>query len=228
MFYTSDIHSFIMAMIGDKDREKLAKIFDGELKGPVNIVFFTSKSNCEYCDETGQLLAELSDISRGMLKVEIHDFDKDRTVSESYGIDKTPAIVMPFGNGNGVRYYGIPGGYEFTSLIEDIVDVSCGSTKLASDIRKRVKEISKKVHIQVFVTPTCPWCPKAVRTAHQFAMENDSITSDMVEATEFPELARSFEVMAVPKIVINGDISFEGALPEETFLDYIRKSIEQP
>ncbi|MBX8636532.1 MAG: thioredoxin family protein [Thermoplasmata archaeon] len=215
-----------MPMIADREREKLVQMFNEELKGPVKTVLFTSKSNCEYCDETEQLLSELSDISGGKITLEKHDFDQDRNIAERYGIDKTPAIVIPFGNGTGIRYYGIPGGYEFTSLIGDIVDVSSGSSKLPEDIRNRLKDVDRNVHIQVFVTPTCPWCPKAVRTAHQFAMENSSITSDMVEATEFPDLASSFSVMAVPKIVINGDISFEGAMPEQTFLDYVLKSIE--
>jgi glutaredoxin-like protein len=215
-----------MVMIEDSEREKLKQLFSSELKGPLTVVLFTSKSNCEYCDETAQLMEEVASVSGGKMTLERHDFDEDRKVAESYGIDKTPAVVIPFGNGNGVRYYGIPGGYEFVSFIEDIVDVSKGFTKLTDEVRDEVRKIGKKVHIQVFVTPTCPWCPRAVRTAHQFAMENSSITSDMVEATEFPELARSFEVMAVPKIVINGEISFEGAMPEETFLQYIRKSIE--
>lgn len=215
-----------MPMIEDAEREKLAKIFNDELKAPVKVVLFTSEVNCEYCEATERLLTEVSELSGGKITLEKHDFDSERETAESYGVDKTPAIIIPFRGGNGVRYYGIPGGYEFTSLIEDIADISGGFTRLQEDVRSQVKAIGKKVHIQVFVTPTCPWCPKAVRTAHQFAMENNSILSDMVEATEFPELARSFEVMAVPKIVINGDTSFEGAMPEQTFLDHIRKSID--
>jgi alkyl hydroperoxide reductase subunit AhpF len=78
----------------------------------------------------------------------------------------------------------------------------------------------------VLQTPTCPYCPRAVRTAHQFAMENDKIKSAMIEAMEFYDLANQYSVMAVPKIVINDDVSFEGALPEENFLEYVLSAVK--
>ena len=61
--------------------------------------------------------------------------------------------------------------------------------------------MSKPVHIQVFVTLTCPYCPMAVQLAHEMAMESPLITSDMVEATEF-----------------------EGALPESEFFKYVMEA----
>lgn len=214
-----------MELIKDKERTKLKEIFDNELEKNVRIVLFTSKDNCEYCDDTAELLNEISEISGGRIAVETHDIEADRAIAEKYRIDKAPAIIIPFGDVDGMRYFGIPGGYEFMSLIEDMVDVSREKTSLPDDIRSEIKKIDTDVHIQVFVTPTCPWCPKAVRTAHQFAMENSKITSDMVESMEFPELAATFEVMAVPKVVINNGTSFEGALPEQNFLDYVKRSI---
>jgi glutaredoxin-like protein len=116
---------------------------------------------------------------------------------------------------------------EFTALIEDIVMVSQGTTNLSEEVREKIRRIQKPIHIQVFVTPTCPYCPKAVRTAHQFAMENPHIVADMVEATEFAELAERYRVFAVPKVVINDAISFEGALPEHLFALYVLKAADQ-
>ena len=81
--------------------------------------------------------------------------------------------------------------------------------------------MSKPVHIQVFITLTCPYCPMAVQLAHEMAMESTLITSDMVEATEFPHLAHKYDVAAVPKVVMNETIEFEGALPESEFLKYV-------
>jgi thioredoxin-related protein len=53
------------------------------------------------------------------------------------------------------------------------------------------------------------------------AMESTLITSDMVEATEFPHLAHKYNVAAVPKIVINETTEFEGVLPESEFFKYV-------
>jgi hypothetical protein len=67
-----------------------------------------------------------------------------------------------------------------------------------------------------------------VRLAYQFAIENDLIRADAIEASEFPELAGKHRVYAVPKTVIN-DVDFiEGSLPEEFFLEEILKRLEPP
>ena len=143
-------------------------------------------------------------------------------------MDKYPAILIDNANdikGN-VRYYGIPSGYEFVSFIEDIFMRSLGKTNLAPNTKDEIKKIDKPVHIQVYVTPTCPHCPRAVLVAHQFAIENSNIISDMVEAIEFEELSNKYQVMAVPKIIINDKVMFEGAYPENMFLDKVKEALK--
>ncbi|MCX8095856.1 MAG: thioredoxin family protein, partial [Caldisericia bacterium] len=97
----------------------------------------------------------------------------------------------------GIRYYGIPAGYEFSSLLESIEMISTGDTQLSQDVIEMVKMIDKPVHIQVFVTPTCPYCPAAVLMGHALALLNKNIKADMVEATEFPQLAYKYNVRGV-------------------------------
>ena len=65
-----------------------------------------------------------------------------------------------------------------------------------------------------------------MRLAHRFAMENDRITADCIESTEFPDLAGRYRVYGVPKTVINEQASIEGALPEKFFLEGILKAVE--
>ncbi|MSQ14428.1 MAG: hypothetical protein EXR50_00990 [Dehalococcoidia bacterium] len=63
--------------------------------------------------------------------------------------------------------------------------------------------------------------------AHQIAMANpEHITADVIEATEFPELSRRYGVMAVPKIIINDVVQFEGAVPEEMFVEQVKRALE--
>ncbi len=143
-------------------------------------------------------------------------------------MDKVPALIVADGDQRtNIRFFGIPAGLEFTALIEDIMMVSEGKTRLSAEVREKIRAIDKPVHIQVFVTPTCPYCPRAVLTAHQFAMENPNIVADMVEATEFPELAERYSVFAVPKVVINETVSFEGALPDHLFALYVLKAADR-
>ena len=79
--------------------------------------------------------------------------------------------------------------------------------------------------MQVFITPTCPYCPGAVRFAHMAAFVSDQVTGDMVEATEFPELSGKYGVYGVPKTVVNEVESVEGAVPEAQFVATILQAV---
>ncbi len=215
-----------MPMIQDKDKTQIRRILAEKMKHPVTLVIFSQEFECDYCRETRELAEEISSLS-DKIKLETYDLVKDAEKAKEYGVDKIPATIVIGERDYQARYFGIPAGYEFSSLIDDIIDASQRTTRLSDETKRRLKEIKKPVHIQVFVTPTCPYCPRAVRTAHQFAMENPLISADMVEATEFPQLSNKYEVMAVPKIVINENISFEGALPETHFLEQIGLALEE-
>jgi glutaredoxin-like protein len=124
-----------------------------------------------------------------------------------------------------VRFLGLPGGYEFSTLLADIVDVSKDRTDLSEAARAVVRAIETPVHIQVFVTPNCPYCPRVARVAHQMAMENPLILADVIEANEFQELSERYQVRSVPKTVINDRVEFVGSLPEAKVLEALQQAI---
>jgi glutaredoxin len=124
-----------------------------------------------------------------------------------------------------VRFLGQPGGYEFTTLIEDLVDLGKGTTGLASTTVEAVRAIDVPVHIQVFVTPACPYCPRVARLAHQLAMENTLIVADVIEANEFPVLSERYQVRSVPKTVINDRVQIVGSISEATVLEGLTRAI---
>lgn len=208
-----------MGLLQDKDKEYLKNEFS-KLPNQVKLILFTQEDNCMYCKEEKELIQELGELS-DKIKVEFFDYATRKDKAEQYKIDKGPALIIEGIKDYGIRYYGIPAGYEFASIVEDIMDVSIGKSNLMDESIKKIKEINKPIRIQVFVTPTCPYCPKAVRMAHKIAMENDFVTGDMVEATEFPEISNKYDVQSVPKIVINETVEFVGALPEDQFVDRV-------
>ena len=203
--------------IDEQSKENVKKILEG-LEKETKIMFFEGE-NCQTCPDVKELITMIEELSNGKLKVEYHNISED--IAKEMKVDKAPAIVM----GN-VRYYGMPSGHEFGPFVEMIVFVSKGENILQNSTIKKIKKIDKPVRLQVFITPTCPYCPKAVIIAHMFAIANKNITSDMVEAIEFPKESQKYGVMAVPKIVINEKHSFEGAYPEEAFADEVLKAVE--
>jgi len=216
-----------MSFVNDHIKLLLREIFEKELRDEVRLVFFTQDIECEFCEETRELLQELASLSK-KIKVEIHDFMKDNDKAKEYGIDKIPAIAMIGSKDYGIRFYGLPSGYEFPVFIDDIVDISKGNSRLSEKAKVFLKSIDKPLHIQVFVTPTCPYCPRMVSIAHQMAMASDFIRADTVEIIEFPHLAQKYNVMSVPKTVINDTLEFIGALPEEQFLEKVLLASKMP
>ncbi|MDO8805285.1 MAG: FAD-dependent oxidoreductase [Elusimicrobiota bacterium] len=201
-----------MAEIIDEKVKAELKLILANLKSPVRLLLFTQKSACPTCDRQEGLLRELCALT-DLLKLEVHDLVLDGDTSLNYKIDKTPATAVVGARDYGIRFYGFTGGYEFTSLLEAIIMVSSGQTNLPPQLEELVKKIKEPVHLQVMVTLTCPYCPEMVHVAQEFAFVNEHIRADMVEASEFPELARKHQVNGVPKTIINGASSFEGAMP---------------
>jgi glutaredoxin-like protein len=208
-----------MAALTPSLQKQIRDVF-ATLSAPVTLAVFTRDSDpsCEMCGETRQLVEEVASLSGGTVRAETYDVDRDAPVAEIYGIDKVPAIAVFGGESGkrdfGIRFFGAPSGYEFGTLIEDIRMVSAGTTDLSSGTLETLSLLDAPLHIQVFVTPTCPYCPRAVLLAHKMALVSDLVTADAVDASEFQALASRYQVYGVPRTVVNDTVHVEGAVPE--------------
>ncbi|MDK2885948.1 MAG: hypothetical protein PWP54_506 [Thermosipho sp. (in: thermotogales)] len=222
---------FIMALLSAKDREYLVDLFSKELENKVKLIYFgDSKENCEYCDLEEQILDELQELSDKII-VERYNVNEHKDLAEKYEVEMTPALILTLEDGEdrGVRFYGLPSGHEFGTLVQDILTFGKGAKpELSANTIEKLKAIDKPVRISVFVTPTCPYCPRAVLTAHNFALVNPLIKAEMIEANEFFELSNEFGVSSVPHIVINRNPNtfFIGAYPEAQYLEEVLKAIK--
>ncbi len=216
-----------MSLLNEEIKSQLKDEFAG-LTGQVKLVLFTQEMECQYCTETRSLAEEVAGLS-DKIDVEVYDFVRDSEIVETYGIDKIPAMAIVKGGEEpkdyGIRLYGIPSGYEFSTLIEDIAMVSTGESGLDQETKDELANLTSPLHFQVFVTPTCPYCPPAVRLAHKMALESDLVTGDMVEAIEFPHVSNKYQVMGVPRTVINEDFFLEGAAPEAMLMAKVREAL---
>lgn len=208
-----------MALLQEKNKEQVRKVL-AELENTVTLINFSQDFECQFCRETRGLMEEIAELSDKII-LQTFDFQKDKEVADRYGIDKIPATVIEGDKDYGIRFYGIPTGYELSTLLDDIVHVSKGDSELSGPTRDALSGLQQDVHLQVFVTPTCPYCPRAVMVAHRMAIESDRITADMVEAGEFPHLAQKYRVMGVPRTIINETESIEGAATEDVVLQKI-------
>ena len=141
-----------MQLIRDEDANTIKERLK-DLVNPVRLVHFTQELNLDYGVEAKQLLDELAALSEN-LSVEVFNFLLDKEKAAEYSVDKVPATVVRNGKDFGIRFYGLPAGYEFASLLDAIISVSKGDSGLSAASRERLARIATPVHLQVFVTPT--------------------------------------------------------------------------
>ena len=152
-----------MPILSPEDTQDLKTRFRKELKQDVAISLFTVRSagllvvpgrECPTCPRVLELLQEVVALSP-RLSLEQIDFYTDAEVAQRHGIDRVPCISMavPGRAEPRLRYYGVPAGYEFATLIEDIITISKGVSPLQLPTRKILRKLDRDVHIQVFVTP---------------------------------------------------------------------------
>jgi alkyl hydroperoxide reductase subunit AhpF len=151
-----------MPIISAEDQATIRDIFDDRLVDTVTLVLFTTggsdltvpgRPECVTCEDTQTLLEELVGLS-DKLELHVHDFYAEADAAEAAGISELPSLILKGKNQGTLRFVGAPAGYEFSSLIEDLIDLSRGETALSEKAREVLSKLSEPVHFQVFVTPT--------------------------------------------------------------------------
>ncbi len=215
-------------LLNEEVKQQVREAFGG-LERPVQVIYFGSEENCEYCEDTRQLLEEVVALSPN-LGLSVYDLQEQAEIAGQYRVDKAPSFVIAAREGDkltdtGIQYAGIPSGHEFSTLIQDILLVSSRDSGLKEGTREFLRSLTKPVHLQVFVTPTCPYCPRAVVLAHQMAMENPGmIRAEGVESMEFQDLAEQFNVSGVPQTTINQGLGrVVGAVPEANLVAELQR-----
>jgi glutaredoxin-like protein len=206
-------------LLSDQDRAVVSGHL-AAIKAPVTILFFTQTIGApDTALLARQVLDEVVSLN-DLISLEEVNFVLDRERAAQFGIDGIPAVALLRGaEDTRIRFLGAPAGYEFMSLVEALILAGTGDSGLTAESKALIaRHVSGPTDILVFVTPSCPHCPRAVTLAHRMAVENAQIRATCVEATEFLELSQRYRVTGVPKTVVNGTIEMLGALPEHVFV----------
>ena len=183
-------------------------------RASVRLIFFEQTIGCETCAPTRRALEELAERHQDVT-VETLNLVLDKEQAATYGVDRVPALIIAAPGRDRIRYYGSPLGNELPTLIEAIRMTATGETGLSETTRVHLNALAKPVRLQVFFTPTCAYCPRMISLANRLAVESSFISSIAIDATEYPDLVRRYEVNGVPKTIINDSIEILGAASEE-------------
>ena len=209
-----------MPLLSEHDRQTVRTHLAG-LTHRVTILFFTQTIGApETTVIARQIVDEVASVNDSIAVEEVNlVLDRDRAAQ--YGIEQIPALVLlRDGEDTRMRFLGAPAGYEFMSLVEAILLAGTSDSGLTPQSRELIAAtVDAPLDVLVFVTPSCPHCPRAVTLAHRMAVESPHIRATCVEATEFLDLSRRYRVTGVPKTVIAGrETEILGALPEDAFV----------
>jgi glutaredoxin-like protein len=141
-----------MGVLKEKDKNKVKKLFK-DIDHDVTIIMFTQEIECFHCEMTRTMLEEVSRLSE-KLSLEVHDFVAEKDLADKYGVDKIPATVLIGEKDYGIRFFGVPAGYEFTVLIEEIREVGKRDPGLKYEVMSELAKVDQPVHLQVLISPT--------------------------------------------------------------------------
>jgi glutaredoxin-like protein len=206
-----------MPLLSSQDRATVQQHLQ-ILTHQVTLLFFTQTIGApETVLIARQVVGELADLN-DKITVEEVNLVLDRDRAAQFGVENVPAIaLLKDGVDTRMRFLGTPAGYEFMSLVEAVTLAGTEGSGLQEPSKAMLQGVKTPIDIKVFVTPTCVYCPRAVTMAHRMAVESPFVTATCIEATEFPELSRRYQVTGVPKTIANGN-EILGALPEEDFV----------
>ena len=216
------------ALIPAQEKNRLKRDFRKHLKGDVSLRVYTQRPSpiaipgrdCRYCPQVVQLMEELANLSP-RLRLETLDYYADADTARDAGVARIPAVLLGADGSGRARFYGLPLGYQLPVLIDSIKSVSRGATRLSVNARKQLRRVNRPVHIQVFVTPGSETSAGMALLAHAMAVESAHVTADVIEAEEFPDLARRYGVRQVPLTVVNEFATLNGMVGEGELLDRV-------
>jgi len=148
-------------MLDTKTRNMVAERLSA-IEAPVRITMFTQETECAHCGEAREMVQDVCSLS-DRVSLRVLGFVEDRKEAERLKVDKIPATLVHGEREYGVRFFGVPSGYELDALLDAILSVSRGKVEFPEEVLEVLEKLRGPVHIQVFTAPTCPNCPEMVK-----------------------------------------------------------------
>jgi alkyl hydroperoxide reductase subunit AhpF len=188
------------------------------LVAPVRLAVTIRDDGCDTCGHAVAIAEGIGELSP-LLSVQVERAGPDAA-------PHVPAIAILGVDGDrvidhGIRLVGAPVEYELTSLVDAILTVSTGDPHLSPAGRARLAGLDRPVHVEVFSTPTCVHCPRAVALAHRVALASPLVSATAYSVVEFPDLIRRHRVTGVPKIVVDTGVALLDVPSEGVLLDAV-------
>ncbi len=213
-------------LIPDDVKQAIKETLLDGLKEDVVLEVYTKPGQNDQFNEAAVALAKaIVDLS-DKLKASFHTIGDEQSIKRN--VTRSPTVLVAPDRFR-IRYTGAPVGEEGRSFLVSILMASNGKTILTEGaLAKITDQLREKRDIQVFVSPTCPYCPQQAMSAISAAIAKpDLISAEIIEIYENQDLAESLGSLAVPQTFINNTFTGAGLQPEPWFVESLL-SLKEP
>jgi alkyl hydroperoxide reductase subunit F len=183
-------------MLDNSIIQQLKSVFE-VLEGKIELVYF--KSDNEKQNELVEMLNQVASTSDHITAVE------SGTDSIAPGFE-----IKNNGNSTGIKFSGIPGGHEFTSLILAIMN-SDKKGKLPDDIiLKRISRLNGPIRLKTYISLSCENCPEVVQALNLMAVFHPDFQHEMIDGAFYMEDIKELGIQGVPSTIHNGELLSSG------------------
>ncbi|MEZ5268695.1 MAG: alkyl hydroperoxide reductase subunit F [Microthrixaceae bacterium] len=159
--------------------------------------------------ELWSLLEEIAELSDNVSAVR----------SETSEDGRTPAFsIVRVGSDVAVRFAGIPMGHEFTSLVLALLQVGGHPPAVAEDTARAVQELEGHFEFVTYMSLSCQNCPDVVQALNAMSVLNPNISHVAVDGALFEEEVQRHNVLAVPTVLLDGELFDQGRMTLEQIL----------
>jgi glutaredoxin-like protein len=207
--------------LDNSTKEQVVSVL-GNIAHNVEISLVKGEENMVEGNEVETLFNEIVKI---IPKIKLSVYDVKSDFAKKNKIEHTPAFMVHNpGENSSFIYYGVPAMHEFSVFIEAIRVVGNKDSDLSSTIKDSLKSINKSLNLEIFVTPSCGFCPAVAIAGFRSAYENQNIHVNVIEGTHFRALVNEKGIRAVPRVFINEESAIEGSVSIEQFVDALKSA----
>lgn len=204
---------------------------DAYVRRNVTVTLFTTSSagiiipgrECAACGPVQELLEEVAGLS-SKLTLDTVDYYTNQVDARDSGISRIPGFTIGRTGESRMRYFGMPTQRQMPVLVSALVRAAERSSPLKLETRRRIRRLKEDAHIQVFVTQDSEHCPDTAMAALAMAAESSTVAVDVIEVGTFPNMIALHNIRGVPVTVINGRVSFMGAMSEDQLLKQVLRA----
>lgn len=166
-----------------------------------------------YDDDTSKelktMLLEMDSISKN-IEIIIEEKQKQENVNNTCYITLGERLQDGTIKNVGYKFYGIPGGHEFTAFVVTMYKVFGEKVELNDELISRITNLKGRINVDIVISLTCTKCPDLVMEFAKVLKEatNNNIDIDLnIYDIAFAEEKREkYSILSVPCIIINDDI----------------------